>query len=80
MPAVGFAIGVLQVLSYFKVGPYNMENVLVIIVSHTGESLNYSGLLGMNFLKNVQYSIDYQNQMIHWKMPQTEPQTEGSKN
>jgi len=58
-------------ISYFKVGPYNMENALVIIVPHTGESLNYSGLLGMNFLKNVQYTIDYQNQMIRWKMPQT---------
>ncbi len=63
-------------ISYFKVGPYNMENAQVIIVPHTGEPLNYSGLLGMNFLKNVQYSIDYQNQMLHWKMPQTE----GSKN
>ena len=63
-------------ISYFKVGPYNMENALVIIVSQAGESLNYSGLLGMNFLKNVQYTIDYQNQMIRWKMPQTE----GSKN
>ena len=59
-------------ISYFKVGPYNMENALVIIVSQAGESLNYSGLLGMNFLKNVQYTIDYQNQMIRWKMPQTE--------
>jgi predicted aspartyl protease len=59
-------------ISYFKVGPYNMENALVIIVSHTGEPLNYSGLLGINFLKNIQYTIDYQNQMIRWKMPQTE--------
>jgi hypothetical protein len=49
-----------------------MENALVIIVSHTGEPLNYSGLLGINFLKNIQYTIDYQNQMIRWKMPQTE--------
>jgi predicted aspartyl protease len=63
-------------ISYFKVGPYNMENALVIIVPHAGESLNYSGLLGMNFLKNVQYTIDYQNQMIRWKLTQTE----GSKN
>jgi hypothetical protein len=53
-----------------------MENALVIIVPHAGESLNYSGLLGMNFLKNVQYTIDYQNQMIRWKLTQTE----GSKN
>ena len=57
-------------VSYFNVGPYKMNNATVLIVAHEGESLNYSGLLGMNFLKNIQYTIDYQNQLIRWEMPQ----------
>ena len=51
----------------FVVGPHEMQNARVIILEHEGQSLKYSGLLGMNFLKSVQYTIDYQNQVIHWK-------------
>jgi predicted aspartyl protease len=56
----------------FKVGPFNMEKATVLIIAHEGPSVSYSGLLGMNFLKNVQYTIDYQNQLIRWQTPQIE--------
>ncbi len=59
-------------VSYFKVGPFNMQNATVLIISHEGGAVSYSGLLGMNFLKNVQYIIDYQNQVIRWQPPQVE--------
>ena len=58
-------------VSYVKVGPYKMEDASVIIIPHEGAPVNYSGLLGMNFLKQVEYSIDYKNQVIRWKSPQS---------
>jgi predicted aspartyl protease len=56
-------------VSYVKVGPFKMEDAGVLIIPHEGAPVNYSGLLGMNFLKNVEYSIDYKNQVIRWKLP-----------
>ena len=58
-------------VNYFKVGPFSMEEATVLIIAHEGPATSYSGLLGMNFLKNVQYTIDYQNQLIHWQPPST---------
>jgi clan AA aspartic protease (TIGR02281 family) len=56
-------------VSYVKVGPHKMKDASVLIIPHEGAPLNYSGLLGMNFLKQVEYSIDYKNQVIRWKPP-----------
>ncbi|CAB1061530.1 hypothetical protein D1BOALGB6SA_6305 [Olavius sp. associated proteobacterium Delta 1] len=56
-------------VNYFKVGPFNMEKAAVLIIVHEGPATSYSGQLGMNFLKNVQYTIDYQNQVIRWQPP-----------
>jgi hypothetical protein len=47
-----------------------MEDASVLIIPHEGAPVKYSGLLGMNFLKQVEYSIDYKNEVIRWKMPQ----------
>lgn len=57
-------------VSFIKVGPYKMEDASVLIIPHEGAPINYSGLLGMNFLKQVEYSIDYKNEVIRWKLPQ----------
>lgn len=57
-------------ISAFKVGPFNMPAAKVLIISHEGKAVSYSGLLGMNFLKNVPYTIDYQNEVIRWQLPQ----------
>ena len=59
-------------VNYFKVGPFNMEKAAVLIMPYEGPAVSYSGLLGMNFLKNVQYTIDYRNQLIRWQPPQIE--------
>ncbi|MDM8540677.1 retroviral-like aspartic protease family protein [Desulfococcaceae bacterium HSG9] len=54
-------------LSRFAVGPYKVENIGVTVIEHQGPKIDYSGLLGMNFLRNVKYTIDYQNQVIRWQ-------------
>lgn len=56
-------------ISSFKVGPFEMLKATVMIINHEGEAVSYGGLLGMNFLKNVPYTIDYQNQVIRWQPP-----------
>ncbi len=56
-------------ISSFKVGPFNMKNASVLMMAYEGPAVNYSGLLGMNFLRNVQYTIDYQNELIRWQPP-----------
>ena len=53
----------------FSVGPITMEKAGVLVIKHEGPPLKHSGLLGMNFLRNVEYSIDFQNQLIRWKRP-----------
>ena len=62
-------------ISSFKVGPYSMTNAPVLVIAFEGGPVNYGGLLGMTFLKNVDYAIDYQNQVIRWnpKQPQAPP-------
>jgi predicted aspartyl protease len=54
-------------LDYFKVGPVAMENINLTIISYQGPPVRFNGLLGMNFLRNVEYSIDFKNKLIKWK-------------
>ena len=61
-------------LSYMKVGPIKMVDPHVLIISHEGAAVKNNGLLGMNFLRNVQYQIDFQNQEIRWIPPKKKSQ------
>ena len=61
-------------LSYMKVGPIKMIDPHVLIISHEGAAVKNQGLLGMNFLRNVQYQIDFQRQEIRWIPPKKKGQ------
>jgi len=54
-------------LSHIKVGPFKLENKIVGIIKHKGPSFGYKGLLGMNFLRHYEYSVDFDEQVINWK-------------
>ena len=54
-------------LSYIKVGPHKIPNLHAGIIDHKGMPVEYQGLLGMNFLREVNYKIDFQRQVIIWR-------------
>ena len=54
-------------LDQLTIGPLDMEDTYVTIIQHKGPSVGFDGLLGMNFLRNVNFTIDYQNQVIKWR-------------
>ncbi len=49
-----------------RVGGVEQEDVVVVILPYSGRGRGYDGLLGMNFLRKVGYSIDYRRQVILW--------------
>lgn len=51
-----------------KVGPIQARNFPVIIMPFDGPPAFFSGLLGMDFLSRVDYVLDYENQVIRWKL------------
>ena len=54
-------------LSRVRVGPYIRENLGAFILNQKGPSHGFDGLLGMNFLRGLEYKIDFENQLIKWR-------------
>lgn len=54
------------ILDSVTVGPHTEKNLLAGIIEHTGPDVAFDGLLGMNFLKNYHYTIDFENQVLLW--------------
>jgi predicted aspartyl protease len=54
------------ILDSVTVGPHTKKGLVAGIIEHNGPDVAFDGLLGMNFLKNYQYAIDFENQMLRW--------------
>lgn len=51
-----------------RVGPIEARDIHVTLIPFEGPRPPYGGLLGMDFLSQVEYSIDYANQVVRWKL------------
>ena len=51
-----------------RVGPITARDFPVVILAFEGPTPSYGGLLGMDFLSRVEYTIDYDSSVIRWKL------------
>lgn len=58
----------IAVLDYVQVGPFRKANLQAAFVENKDRSADYSGLLGMNFLRELDYSIDYERRVVRWRI------------
>ncbi|MGD2096932.1 MAG: aspartyl protease family protein [Desulfobacterales bacterium] len=57
-------------VDYIQIGPHKLKGANILIINHEGATVTQNGLLGMNILRNFNYHIDFDNQVIVWQPEQ----------
>ena len=60
----------LVIIDYIHVGPLRVENAGATVIENRqtgGRAFAFSGLLGIDILRHIEYTIDFQNKKIRWK-------------
>lgn len=55
------------IIKSMSVGPKSVKSPLITVMKHNGPKIRFQGLLGQDFLKNFEYTIDYKTNHIIWK-------------
>jgi clan AA aspartic protease (TIGR02281 family) len=53
-------------LSRVSAGPHSRKSMIVAVINQQGPAMPFDGLLGMDFLQNLHYHIDFKNKVILW--------------
>lgn len=53
-------------LDSLTAGPHSKTGMVVAVIEHKGQQVKFNGLLGMDFLRNLHYHVDFKNKVINW--------------
>ena len=52
---------------HINIGPFQQKKVYAMVINLKGQKLTFDGMLGMDFLRNHPYQIDFENKVINWE-------------
>jgi hypothetical protein len=55
------------VARFIDIGPFEIKDFPVMLITPQGSNLPFDGMLGMDFLKTHPHEVDYANELIRWK-------------